>query len=45
MRAFDRRRKMGWKLGNLVTKKVGGNPQGLISCALVGAIYIPEEYL
>lgn len=45
-RTFDRRKHLGWKLDQVIIKSVGGNPkQNLISCALVGAIYIPEEYI
>jgi pyruvoyl-dependent arginine decarboxylase len=45
-RTFERRRHLGWKLDSIVTKKITGNPKpNLVSCALVGAIYIPEEYL
>lgn len=43
-RAFERRKHLGWKLDEVVTKKIGGSRRkDLTTCALVGAIYIPES--
>ena len=45
-RAFERREGYGWELGEIYTQKAGGYPaDGLTACALVGVIFIPEEYL
>jgi len=44
-RAFERREGYGWELGEIYTQKRGGYPaDGLMACALVGVIFIGEEY-
>jgi len=45
-RAFKRREHLGWKLREVIIKSVGGGVQeGFVSCAIAGAIYIPQEYM
>lgn len=45
-RTFFRRKKYHWNLDKVITKKAGGFPKdGLVTCALVGGLYVPESYL
>lgn len=45
VRAFERRKSYDWELGEIYIQKAGGYPaDGLTACALVGVIFIPEEY-
>ncbi|MBR9699184.1 hypothetical protein GOV09_01890 [Candidatus Woesearchaeota archaeon] len=40
--AFERRKDLGWNLGDIISLSIEGKGEGRYCCALVGAIFYPE---